>query len=70
MIAEMKLRLEAVRALALQVAAMKAQFETAGARYSAEVSMAKLYASEMVAYVTDTALQLRGGYGFTQNLPL
>jgi alkylation response protein AidB-like acyl-CoA dehydrogenase len=70
MIAEMKLRLEAAWALALHAAEMKAQFETTGARYSAEVSMAKLYASEMVAYVTDTALQLHGGYGFTQDLPL
>ncbi len=32
--------------------------------------MAKLYASEMAAFVTDSALQLHGGYGFTRDLPL
>jgi alkylation response protein AidB-like acyl-CoA dehydrogenase len=32
--------------------------------------MAKLYASEMVAFVADRALQIHGGYGFTRELPL
>ena len=33
-------------------------------------SMAKLFASEMVARVTDHALQIHGGYGYTTGLPL
>jgi alkylation response protein AidB-like acyl-CoA dehydrogenase len=32
--------------------------------------MAKLFASEMAARVTDKALQIHGGYGFTRDLPL
>jgi butyryl-CoA dehydrogenase len=32
--------------------------------------MAKLYASEMCHRVTDAALQLHGGYGFTRDMPL
>lgn len=42
----------------------------AGARYSLEASMAKLFASEMAGRVTDSALQIHGGYGFTRDLPL
>jgi alkylation response protein AidB-like acyl-CoA dehydrogenase len=41
-----------------------------GERYSIEASMAKLFASEMVGRVTDKALQLHGGYGFTSAYPL
>jgi alkylation response protein AidB-like acyl-CoA dehydrogenase len=69
-IADMKMRLEAAWALTLQAAAKRAEAEQSGGKYSLEVSMAKLYASEMAAYVTDTALQLHGGYGFTRDLPL
>jgi alkylation response protein AidB-like acyl-CoA dehydrogenase len=32
--------------------------------------MAKLFATEMAGRVTDKALQLHGGYGFTRGLPL
>ena len=32
--------------------------------------MAKLFAFEMVHRVTDSALQLHGGYGFTRDFPL
>ena len=32
--------------------------------------MAKLFASEMAAKVTDQALQIHGGYGYTRDLPL
>ena len=32
--------------------------------------MAKLYASEMAHRVTDGALQLHGGYGYTRDFPL
>jgi alkylation response protein AidB-like acyl-CoA dehydrogenase len=30
--------------------------------------MAKLYATEMTAFVTDSALQVHGGYGFTREM--
>jgi alkylation response protein AidB-like acyl-CoA dehydrogenase len=32
--------------------------------------MAKLFASEMVSFVTDEALQIHGGYGYTREMPL
>ncbi len=42
----------------------------AGERYSLESAMAKLFASEMAGRVTDSALQIHGGYGFTRDLAL
>ena len=62
----MKVRLDAAWALAMQAVAKKA----AGVPYSMESAIAKLYASEMVAFVVDTAQQLHGGYGYTRVLPL
>ena len=59
-------RLEAAWGLALQATALR----TAGQPFSQQSAMAKLYASEMVAFVTDTALQLHGGIGYTRALPL
>jgi alkylation response protein AidB-like acyl-CoA dehydrogenase len=32
--------------------------------------MAKLQASEMAARVTDAALQIHGGYGYSRDMPL
>jgi len=66
MFADMKTRLEAAWLLTLQAAARRA----AGEPFTDAASMAKLYASETVAFVTDTALQIHGGYGFTREMPL
>jgi alkylation response protein AidB-like acyl-CoA dehydrogenase len=66
MLADMATDIAAARALAL-VASME---RAAGRRYSLQASMAKLHASEMAARVTDAALQIHGGYGFTRALPL
>jgi len=66
MVADMKVRLEAAWALAMQAVARRA----AGAPFSMESATAKLYASEMVAFVVDTAQQLHGGYGYSRALPL
>ncbi|SIT48531.1 ACYL COA DEHYDROGENASE OXIDOREDUCTASE PROTEIN; putative Butyryl-CoA dehydrogenase [Paraburkholderia piptadeniae] len=65
-IADMKTRLEAAWLLTLQAAAMRG----AGEPFTQHASMAKLYASEMAAFVADAALQLHGGYGFTREMPL
>jgi alkylation response protein AidB-like acyl-CoA dehydrogenase len=65
-IADMKTRLEAAWLLTLQAAAKRA----AGEPFTLDASMAKLHASEMVAFVTDAALQMHGGYGFTREMPL
>jgi alkylation response protein AidB-like acyl-CoA dehydrogenase len=66
MFADMKTRLEAAWLLTLQAAARRG----AGEPFTDIASMAKLYASEMVAFVTDAALQIHGGYGFTREMPL
>jgi alkylation response protein AidB-like acyl-CoA dehydrogenase len=66
MVADMKVRLEAAWALAMQAVARRAS----GQPYSLESAMAKLYATEMVGFVVDTAQQLHGGYGYTRALPL
>ncbi|MGL5733224.1 MAG: acyl-CoA dehydrogenase family protein [Beijerinckiaceae bacterium] len=66
MLADMATDIAAARLLGLEAARKR----EAGARYSLESSMAKLFASEMVGRVTDKALQIHGGYGFMRSLPL
>ena len=64
--ADMKTQLEAAWLLTLQAAARRA----AGEPFTDAASMAKLYATEMAGFVTDAALQIHGGYGFTREMPL
>ncbi len=66
MLADMATELEAARLLGLKAAWLRAE----GQRFTAEASMAKLFASEMVHRVTDRALQIHGGYGYTRAMPL
>jgi alkylation response protein AidB-like acyl-CoA dehydrogenase len=66
MIADMATDIAAARGLGRAAAAKRA----AGQRYSLESSMAKLFASEMAGRVTDRALQIHGGYGYTRDFPL
>jgi alkylation response protein AidB-like acyl-CoA dehydrogenase len=65
-IADMATEIEAARQLVLSAAAMKDR----GERYTAQASMAKLFASEMVNRITGKALQIHGGYGFTKDYPV
>jgi len=65
-LADMATEIEAARQLMLSAAAMKGS----GKNYSAQASMAKLFASEMVNRVTAKALQMHGGYGYTQDYPV
>ena len=65
-LADMATDLAAARALAAQAVALR----QTGACCTLQASMAKLFASEMVHRVTDAALQLHGGYGFTRDFPL
>ena len=66
MIADMATDVEAARQLVLNAADKKDQ----GERCSKEISMAKLYASEMANRVTGQALQVHGGYGYTKEFPV
>ena len=65
-IADMATQIEAARQLMLSAAAMKDRGEV----YTAQASMAKLFASEMVNQITAKALQIHGGYGFTKDYPV
>jgi alkylation response protein AidB-like acyl-CoA dehydrogenase len=65
-LADMATDLRAARLLALEAARLRQN----GTRFSEAASMAKLYASEMAHRVTDGALQIHGGYGFTRDFPL
>jgi alkylation response protein AidB-like acyl-CoA dehydrogenase len=66
MLADMAVDIAAARGLCLETIRKRMK----GERYSIEASMAKLFASEMAGRVTDKALQIHGGYGFTQSLPV
>jgi len=66
MIADMATEIEAARQLMFSAASMKDR----GENYSAQASMAKLFASEMVNRVTSQAIQIHGGYGFTKDFPV
>jgi butyryl-CoA dehydrogenase len=61
-IADMRTKIEASRLLTWRAAAMK----DAGERCSAEASMAKLMASETANFCAYEALQIFGGYGYSQ----
>jgi len=66
MIADMAVEIEAARQLMLSAAGMKDR----GEKYTAQASMAKLFASEMVNRITAKALQIHGGYGFIKEYPV
>ncbi|MFN3937356.1 MAG: acyl-CoA dehydrogenase family protein [Gemmobacter sp.] len=65
-LADMALDLRASELLALEAARQR----QTGQRFSEAASMAKLHASEMAHRVTDGALQIHGGYGYTRDFPL
>jgi len=69
-IADMKTRIEAGRALIYQTILAKERALATGGRYTTEASMAKLFCSEAAAYVTDEALQIHGGMGYSKEMPL
>jgi alkylation response protein AidB-like acyl-CoA dehydrogenase len=66
MIADMATEIEAARLLTFSAAEIKDR----GENYTAQASMAKLFASEMVNRTTAKALQMHGGYGFTKEYPV
>lgn len=62
MIADMAVQIEAARLLTFNAASMKDR----GERFSADASMAKLFASEMANKVAYQAVQIHGGYGYSK----
>jgi butyryl-CoA dehydrogenase len=63
MIADCATQVEAARLLVYRAAWNKDN----GLPYSAEASMAKLFASETASRVAGKAIQIHGGYGFTES---
>lgn len=63
MIADMQTKYEAAWLLTWRASKMK----DAGDNYSKEAAMAKLYASETAMFCANKAIQVHGGYGYTED---
>jgi alkylation response protein AidB-like acyl-CoA dehydrogenase len=71
MLADMKTRLEAARLLVYNAALKKTEAKhDPKARYSLEAAMAKLFAAETAMWVTEKAVQIHGGMGYSKELPI
>ncbi|MCA9335144.1 acyl-CoA dehydrogenase, partial [Candidatus Saccharibacteria bacterium] len=66
-LADMKTRLDAARLLVYRAGWMARNHKQFNA---AEGSMAKLYASEAAVYITEEAIQILGGNGYTRDYPV
>jgi butyryl-CoA dehydrogenase len=67
MLADMETSLEAAKLLTYRAAWLRGRNS---GRFTREAAMAKLFASEAVGRITDLALQIHGGYGYSRALPL
>ncbi|MCP4293359.1 MAG: acyl-CoA dehydrogenase [bacterium] len=66
MIADMATQIQASRQLMYEACRLK----DSGEPYAQMAAMAKLHASETAMFVTDKAIQVLGGYGFTREYPV
>ena len=66
MLAEMAMEIDAAELLVYRAAWLNDQERNC----VKEAAMAKLFAGEMVVRVTNKALQIHGGYGYTRDLPI
>jgi len=66
MLAEMAMEIDAAELLAYRAAWLNDQKRNC----AKEAAMAKLFAGEMVVRITNRALQIHGGYGYTRELPI
>ena len=65
-LADMQTKTDAARLLVWRAAAA----EQDGQPYTAPAAMAKLFAAETASYVTNRAVQLFGGYGYSKDYPV
>ena len=66
MLADMSTRIEAARLLTYRAAVMRDQ----GVPFTRQAAQAKLFASETSNFVTNKAVQIHGGYGFSREYPV
>jgi alkylation response protein AidB-like acyl-CoA dehydrogenase len=66
MIADMATQIDAARLMVYRAAVMNNQ----GKALSKVAAMAKLFASETACTVTDLAVQIHGGYGYSKSYPV
>jgi alkylation response protein AidB-like acyl-CoA dehydrogenase len=66
MIADMATEVEAARLMVYHAAKLR----DSGLGFSKASAMAKLYASEVSGRVTDSAVQIHGGYGYSKSYPV
>ena len=69
-LADMKTRIEASRLLIYNAALAKERAKKTGERYTLQAAMAKLFASETATWVTNQAVQIHGGMGYSKELPV
>jgi len=66
MLADMATQIEAARILTYYAA----DLQDKGLPFIKESAMAKLFASEVSSFVTNKAIQIHGGYGYTKDYPM
>ncbi|MFH1646313.1 MAG: acyl-CoA dehydrogenase family protein [Chloroflexota bacterium] len=66
MLADMATQIDAARLLTYRAACLGDR----GQPFIKEAAMAKVFASEVSGFVTDKALQIHGGYGYTKDYPV
>ncbi|HEX6987927.1 MAG TPA: acyl-CoA dehydrogenase family protein, partial [Bacillota bacterium] len=66
-LADMATEIDAARLLVYRAAVLYDQSKRSGRRYSKEISMAKVFASEMAMRTTLQAVQIHGGYGYVRD---
>ena len=70
-LADMATRTEAARLMVYRAAwAKQMHYEEGGDRHTKEASMAKLFAGDTAMWVSERAVQVLGGYGFTTDFPV
>ena len=70
-LADMATQIEAARLLVYRAAWTKEQhYHADGPRHSKEASMAKLFAGDTAMWVSERAIQVLGGYGYTKEFPV
>lgn len=66
MIADMATQVDAARLMVYRAALAKDE----GGNYTRQAAMAKLFSSESASIVTDLAVQIHGGYGYSKSYPI